>query len=476
MPEEQQQTQVREATSVASLKTAELATLFPPKTGALLPEGTAIRIFSSAKDMPRENEQMAKENAKKVLKITKSKEDINAGYAYLQRLKLFKEMIEGAQDLATLRQRTKERREQVGKVFQENMAAVFTKQRVLEKTYRELDAFFYEARLNQGEPVAYVSIVNASADKNFDELMNPETGLASRLPHRDNFDMRNLTGLIVAPEWPGNEARVSKYGELAQQCMAHFFCGFPEVDIKKAHEWFDVGGDLQDLKSTDPVKQHVSVIANPLRIRRANRYEGGLGDLFISPTGIFGGKVYKGDVTKGIHVAQANKEFKVLLPTPDGSPLEMKWNVRGGQEMKFNKALIPLALYEGIVFWGVDTLYASSSPEDQGMDQYTVKRCDEYVAKVVLHFLNGRTFIPNEQKARDDIRSAINRFLMANTGTGKMLEEGQVMAVETVTNPDGSLNNQAIDIKIKVKYKNALRQLNMYLVTSDSQFWKEGKK
>jgi hypothetical protein len=259
--------------------------------------------------------------------------------------------------------------------------------------------------------------------------------------------------------------------------MAHLFCGFPDISIKEAQELFDVGGDLAELKSTDPMKQHISVVANPLRIRRANRFEKDLGDFYINPAGILAGKIYKGDIKEGIHIAQANKPHEIKLPTPDGSPLEMKWNVRGGQQMKFNKALIPVAFYEGLVFWGVDTLYLASGQGDEGMDQYTVKRCDEYIAKVVLHYLNGRTFVPNEQSSRDQIQSAVQKFLMHNTGgPSKMLEYGKVEGVEVVTNPDGSVNNQAIDIRINVKYKNAIRQLNMFLVSADSEHWKEGSK
>jgi hypothetical protein len=307
--------------------------------------------------------------------------------------------------------------------------------------------------------------------------MDPETGLGARLPNRENFDMKSLVGLIIIPEWAGSEAKLVKYGELAQHSMAHLFAGFPDVSLKEAQEMFDVGGDLSELKSTDAVKQHISVVANPLRIRKAGRFEKDLGDLYINPTGILAGKVYKGDIREGIHIAQANKPHEVKIPTADGSPLEMKWSVRGGQQMKFSKAVIPLAQYEGIVFWGVDTLYLAGGQGDEGMDQYTVKRCDEYISKVVLHYLNGRTFVPNETESRDAIHSALSKFLMHNTGgAAKMLEYGKVDAVEVVTNPDGSVNNQAIDIRISVKYKNAVRQLNLYLVSADSEHWKEGSR
>ena len=469
---EEQKTQ--EKTKVG-LDQKDLAKIMPPKTGSLIAEGTMVKVFPGAKDLPADNEERSREVVARPLKITRSKEDINVGYAYLRRLEVMKEMLANADDYNALRKRAKERREKVGEVIRENMANVFAKQRNLEKTYREIDTFFYEAALNPGEKVDYISFVNAHPDKHFSEITDPDEGLAAQLPNRENFDMKALTGLVVMPDWPGSEAKLVKYGEMAQHFAAHLFAGFPEMELADAHEMFDVGGDFAELKSQDRVKQHVSVVANPLRIRRANQFEKEGEDFYINPTSILSGKIYKGDIKEGIHIAQANKPHAVSIPTPDGSPLDMKWNIRGAQQMKFNKALIPLSYYEGIVFWGVDTLYQASGQGDEGMDQYTVKRCDEYIAKVVLHFLNGQTFVPNERSSREKIHAAISKFLMNNTGgPDKMLEMGKVESVETVKNPDGSVNNQAIDIKVNVKYKNAVRQLNLYLVSDDQEGWKEG--
>lgn len=472
---EEEKTQVKQETK-AAIPLKEIAKVIPPKTGALIAEGTMVKIFPGAKDIPDDNPSKAKEVLSRPLKITKSEADVNVAYAYIRRLELMKQMLAGAQDFNSLRKLAKERREKVAEVFRENMSNIFAKQRGLEKTYREIDTFFFEAALNPGEKVDYISFVNAHPDKHFAALNDPDTGLASHLPNRENFDMKSLVGLICMPEWPGSEAKLIKYGEMAQHFAAHLFTGFPDMDLKEAHEMFDVGGDFAELKSQDRVKQHISVVANPLRMRRANQFEKNLGDFYINPTSILTGKLYKGDIKEGIHIAQANKPHAVNLPTPDGSPLEMKWDIRGAQQMKFNKALIPLSFYEGIVFWGVDTLYQASGQGDEGMDQYTVKRCDEYISKVVLHFLNGQTFVPNETASRDRINQAISKFLMNNTGgPSKMLEYGKVDAVDTVRNPDGTLNNQAIDIRVSVKYKNAVRQLNLYLVSDDQQGWKEGK-
>lgn len=460
------------------IETKDLAGILTPATGSLLFEGTKIKIFAGAKEIPADNPEKAREALSKQLKITGSKEaDVNSAYSYLKRLETFVEMLSNANDYKSLVENTKKSKEVTSTVFNKNMSKIFDEQRQLEKTYREIDSFFYEARLNPGENVDYISFVNASPDRHFDLLNDPDSGLASFLPNRDNFDMRSLMGLIVMPEWAGSEAKLVKYGEMAQHFAAHLFAGFPDMELNEAIEQFDVGGDFADLKSQDRVKQHISVVANPLRIRKANRYEKHLGDLYINPTGILTGKIYKGDIKEGIHIAQANKPHEIKLPTPDGSPLDLKWNIRGAQQMKFNKALIPLSFYEGIVFWGVDTLYQASGQGDEGMDQYTVKRCDEYISKVVLHFLNGQTFVPNERASRDRIHAALSKFLMTNTGTGaKMLEYGKVDGVETVKLPDGRLNNQAIDIKISVKYKNAVRQLNLYLVSDEQGMgWKDGK-
>lgn len=462
-------------TSASLLDAKEFDKFISPMTSSFISDGTKLRIFPGVKEAPIEDEAKAQEVLARPLKITRSNEDVNMAYAHLKRLETLKKMIENAQDFNQLRKRTKETRDKIAQVFRENLTTIFAEQRNLEKTYREVDNFFFEAQLNPGEKVDYIHFVNAHPDKNFSEITDSDTGLATFMPSRENFDMKALVGLMVMPDWPGSEAKLKKYGEMAQHFAAHLFAGFEDISLSEALEKFDVGGEYAELKSQDRVKQHISVAANPLRIRRANQFEESLGDFYVSPTTLLAGKIYKGDIKEGIHIAQANKPHEIQIPTPDGSPLEMKWNIRGAQEMKFNKSLIPVAYYEGLVFWGVDTLYLASGQGDEGMDQYTVKRCDEYVSKVVLHFLNGRTFVPNETKARDDIRSAISKFLMNNTGgPEKMLEQGKVIAVESVKNPDGTINNQAVDIKVQVKYKNAIRNMNLFLVSDENHMWKEG--
>lgn len=460
-----------------ALSTKEFESLIPAKVGALLSEGTVTKLFPAAKDLPAEDTEKAKQNLQKPLKVSNSKSDVDLSHAYLRRLEVLKDMLANSKDFNDLRKKTLEHKEKVAKVFNENMSNVFKAQKKLEKTYRQIDYFFYESRINPSDEKVYgIEFINANPDKDFDMLVNSDDKFIKHFPTRENFDMRLLTGLICMPDWPGSEAKLVKYGEIAQHMAAHLITGFPDMEMEEAHELFAPGGDLEDLKSSDIVKQHISVAANPLRVRRANQFEQDSGDLYISPASILSGKIYKGDIKEGIHIAQANKPHKVSLPTPDGSPLEMKWNIKGGEEMKFNKALIPLGAYEGIVFWGVDTLYLASGQGDEGMDQYTVKRCDEYIKKVVLHFLNGQTFVPNDIKSRDNIRAAINRFLMENTGPGdKMLELGKVDSVETVKRPDGTLDNQAIDIKINVKYKNAVRKLNLYVINDQDAGWKEGE-
>ncbi len=456
----------------------DFVSLIPAKICALLSEGTVGKLFPSAKDLQADDVEKAKANLSKPLKVTNTKADVDMSYSYLKRLEVFKDMLANSSDFNELRKKTLEHKEKVAQVFNENMSNIFETQHNLEKTYRQIDNFFYESRLNPSDEKVYgVEFINAHPDKDFDMLVNSDEKFIKHFPTRENFDMRLLTGLICMPDWPGSEAKLVKYGEIAQHMVAHLFVGFPDMEMQEAHELFGPGGDLADLKSSDDVKQHISVVANPLRIRMKNNFENEVGDMYINPASILTGKIYKGDIKEGIHIAQANKPHKVNLPTPDGSKLEMKWNIKGGEEMKFNKALIPLGAYEGIVFWGVDTLYLASGQGDEGMDQYTVKRCDEYIKKVVLHFLNGQTFVPNDVKSRDNIRAAISRFLMENTGSGdKMLEIGKVDAVETVKRPDGTLDNQAIDIRLSVKYKNAVRKLNLYVVNDQNAGWKEGSK
>jgi hypothetical protein len=167
MSEEQK---LKETTKVA-LAQSELEKIMPPKTGALIAEGTMLKIFPGAKDIPADNEARSMEVIARPLKITRSDEDINVGYAYLRRLELMKQMLEGTDDYNALRKRAKERREKVGEVFRENMANMFDHQRNLEKTYREIDTFFYEAALNRARKLII-----------FLSSMPTRTSILARLP------------------------------------------------------------------------------------------------------------------------------------------------------------------------------------------------------------------------------------------------------------------------------------------------------
>lgn len=459
------------------LDTKQLEKVFTEFRGSLLTDKTSeLKIFPSLKEIPSSNEDKSKRILGRAFKVTGQAEyDKDMAYTQTKRLETMIKMLKNSEDVSSLSEfseRLKDSRDKVKEVFDTNFKNIFQKQRKLEKTYHEINSFFYEAQVNPGEKLNFIHFINASPNEHYTEL---KEALPKILPSKENFDMSGLVGLMVMPEWPKSQSMLKDYGEIAESTSSHLFTGFVEdMDLEEVHEEFR-DGDFQDLKSTERYKQYISVVANPLRIRRSNEYE--QEDLYINPAPVLVGKIYKGDVKEGIHVAQANVTHKVTLPTPDdltsGSALKLKWDIKGANEMKFNKAVIPLAHNQGIVFWGVDTLFKAGDTQKE-MDQYTVKRSDEYIAKVLLHFLNGETFTINDQRNRDRIRESLSKFLMQNTGTTKMLASAKVSGVNPGKNEDGTENNQALDIDIEVKYKNAVRHLDLHLVSEADNQWKEG--
>ncbi len=458
-------------TAIASVEPALQANyapmLLPAHKTSLLEHGETRKVLPDFREA---------EKIEKRLPVTKSDEDPSNVDLQLHRLKLLRETLNAATDLKMLRERTKERRDLAAKVFAGNMQTIFREQRPMEKTYRELEAFYNEARLSPDDTNLNVSIINASFKNNYNELMDAETGLPGHVPKRSRLDLEGMIGLIVVPEWLETEGRIVKLGEVAQEGMAHAFIGFKDCALEEAWQMFEPGEDLANLKSMDRPKQYVSLVGNHLRIRKNNRYENGADDgLYISPAMILAGKVYKGDIVEGIHVAQANDSHKVTCVTPDNSELKMRWPIMQKDDFRtLNRKLIPLSYRKGIVFWGVETLYdARGNSEEMQWEQYTVKRCDEYISKVILDFLQSSTFKPNELKLRDTIRDLLQKFLNKNVGgPEKMLQKGVVVKVEPVPGKEDELN-----IQLDLKYKLAIRHLNLHMrYDTGTGLWSEAQK
>ena len=463
MPESEQTTQnTAEKTKVQEKAKAlerekVLATLLPPYKSSLLEQGAILKVLPDGKDLLNADEN----TLDKTVPITRDKEkDPMTVDLHLHRLTLLRDMLENAKDYKTLRDRAKERKELISKTFAENMALIYREQRPLEKTWCELAEFYNQARLSPDDTNLDVYIINASFKNNYTELMDPETGLPHIIPTRASLDMDGMVGLIVIPEWLESEARIVEVAKIAQQGMAHVFIGFKDCSLPDAWKPFEEGEELYNLKSHDREKQHVSLVGNHFRVRKANRYEDSSDDgLYISPVLTQAGMIYKGDELEGIHVAQANK--KVTLATSDNSEPKLRWKIenRDRDFRTFNGKVIPLAYVKGIRFWGVDNLFdPSGNSEEIPFGQYTVKRCDEYISRVVLDFLQGAVFSPNDVHKLGEIRDKLQKFLDKNTGGPEMmLQKGLVVSVAPVPGADDE-----VDVVIEVKYKTAIRFFKLH--------------
>lgn len=462
-------TKTKEATQAPAIEKEKLISrVLPAHKSSLLEEGEVLKVLPDGKELLNADE----ERLAKPLLVTRSEKDPMLGKLHLHRLKLLRDMLKNAKDFETLRQRAKERKELLSKTFSENMANIFREQRPLEKTWREVDVFFKEAQRSPDDTNLDVHFINATFKDNYSELMDPESGLPYWVPKRTKFDMDGMVGLIVVPEWLETEGRIVEVGKLAQEGMSHAFIGFDDCSLEEARKLFEEGEDLFNLKGMQREKQYVSMVGNHLRIRKTNRYEDDSDDgLYISPVMVKAGKVYKGDILEGIHIAQANDPHKIMLPTADNSELKTRWNMRQKDDLgPLNKKLIPVVFRRGLVFWGVETLWDARGNSDEMLwEQYTVKRCDEYISKVVLDFLQGVTFDVNDLQNRDGIRNNLQKFLSKNTGgTEKMLQKGLVTSVEAAGAGD------EVDVRVELKYKKAIRHLNLHFkYDEEEQDWKE---
>ncbi len=439
------------------LSVEELDRIIPTNFSSFLEGGETIKMLFGPKGMNDPKNEGAR------LKVTHTENDVPAEKIYQRRLEIILGLVEKSKDAGELAEKVENKRELLRKTFKENMKNVFLKQRQLEQTYRELDIFYDNAK-DQDQ----VYICNASLDKHFDKLLDKTAGLLNEdegLPTEFHFDMKQLYGIIAAPGWIGGkanfESRIKQLGELAKDGMAHVFTDFIDIDREEAYEDF-ANGPYRDLKAGgegNRYKQYISMTGDRIRVRKSNMYEGDeTKDLYINPSIILSGIVANENTPDYVTIAE--EDYKINIPTPDGSKPETKWKlISKKQTKKFDDALIPVAVKGDILmFYGAGNLYKEQGTEDKGMGQYAVKRCDEYISKSLLYFLNNMTFKPNDFKLRKDIRDSIGKFLINNVGDDKMLQKGRVLKVDAVPG-----NQKELNVEIEVAYKQAVRTLNLIL-------------
>ncbi len=400
--------------------------------------------------------------------------DVTASDLHLTRLQTLRDILSGdEEDDKSFLDAVAKKRQALNKVFNKNLTEVMAKQRPVEKAWRELGMFYKMARYNPGSPVD-IEILNSSVK----ELIDNDVKFGQfyeMVPKESELNMNDLIGLIVLPGAVQTDASLKKFGELAQKAKAHVFIDAPDGEFERVKKIFK-SGLLSQIKRSDVWRQHVSIIANPIRLRKKDpKFEADGDDLYISPASVLAAAIVKGDDTHSPAIAQAGDWKNLDFEDPN---IGLKWELTDREKIvDFKDSVIPLMYMDKnagrIVAFGVDTL-----SDDEFFKQYNVVRVREYIEKRLIQFLNREVFKPNDEEHRSRLKLEINRFLRANSGQGKndLITDGICTDVVPKNNKDGSTSETEIDIVLDIYFRSvndkAFVEVNAKRLSKDGKDWR----
>lgn len=143
-------------------------------------------------------------------------------------------------------------------------------------------------------------------------------------------------------------------------------------------------------------------------------------DLYVPPAAALGGKIY----TTLMSQVTAGKKYGGINEV-DGVRFDLKKSEIADLE---KLGLIPMVKEFGkVMAFSAKTLF---NGDNLGLQTYSVVRVFDYVAKVMMHFLNRRAFENFTASSKKELMGQIVKFLDGITGPTKLIEHFSIKKFE----------------------------------------------
>ena len=280
--------------------------------------------------------------------------------------------------------------------------------RELERSYRSV-ALFYKN--TESQKVKSVSVMNAELDqlKDLDNTRFIDHIQAELVNNYDRLDLRNNYSILVLPGYLGSNKVVEKWAKIAHDNKVMLVTDFENLDTPDdVMELFEAA----NLTGGDPYRSNVMMACNWLVGRGKADAVGEEDHLYVPPSSSLAGKVYYTLMSQ----VTAGKKYGTMNEV-DGVKFDLKKSEIAGLE---KLGLIPMAKeYGKVMAFSAKTLF---NGDNIGLQTYSVVRVFDYVAKVMMDFLNRRAFENFNANTRKELNSQIVKFLDGITGPSKLIE------------------------------------------------------
>jgi hypothetical protein len=328
-------------------------------------------------------------------------------------LALWLELVSGYENVADMITAAQEKAESAAKLLNGNLKKVIKETRELETSYRSVALFYKNA---EKDKIRNVTFFNVDPDKlkDMENTLVIDKITAELKQNFDRLDLRENYSLLVIPGYLGSNQAVEKWAKIAYNNKVLLITDFHHLDDPEAViEEFDMAG----LTGGEIYKSNAILTCNWIVGREKYAELEEEDHLFVPPSTALAGKIYNTLIAQPV----AGKMHGGLNEV-NGVRFELKKSEISELE---KRGLIPMVHEWGkVISMSAKTLYSGN---DIGLQTYSVVRVFDYVAKVIIDFLNRQAFVNWTPKVEKDLRTEIGRFLGSIKGHDKIIESFSVI-------------------------------------------------
>lgn len=334
----------------------------------------------------------------------------------INRLSVWLDLLKNSNNVEQMRDTANNKAEQMEQLLNFNLKKSLERVKELERSYRSV-ALFYKN--TESPKVKNVSIVNADISqlKDLDNTLFIDH-ISNELDRNyDRLDLRNNYSILVVLGYLGSNAVLEKWSKIAYKNKAMLVTDF--ADLESADDVIDIFFNANH-SGGDVYKSNTLMTCNWLLGRDKNVKVGEEESLYVPGSSALAGKIYNTLMAQVV----AGKKFGSINEVES-----VRFDLKKSEISELEKiGLIPMVNeYSKVMAFSGKTLF---NGDNLGLQTYSVVRVFDYIAKVLIDFLNRRAFENFSSKTEDDLRRQIVKFLDSIQGPTRLIEKFKVIRIQ----------------------------------------------
>lgn len=334
----------------------------------------------------------------------------------INRLSVWLDLLKNSNNVEQMRDTANNKAEQMEQLLNFNLKKSLERVKELERSYRSV-ALFYKN--TESPKVKNISIVNADISqlKDLDNTLFIDH-ISNELDRNyDRLDLRNNYSILVVPGYLGSNAVLDKWSKIAYKNKVMLVTDF--ADLESADDVIDIFFNANH-SGGDVYKSNTLMTCNWLLGREMNAKVGEDEHLYVPGSSALAGKIYNTLMAQVV----AGKKFGSINEVES-----VRFDLKKTEISELEKiGLIPMVNeYSKVMAFSGKTLF---NGDNLGLQTYSVVRVFDYIAKVLIDFLNRRAFENFSSKTEDDLRRQIVKFLDSIQGPTRLIEKFKVIRIQ----------------------------------------------